>query len=66
MLYSKTFLTLFNNNQITLEGTGIFDSGALTGTFVGQEAEGIAAMIDAWLIENGELVRGIEIFERMP
>ncbi|RTE85799.1 MULTISPECIES: FecR domain-containing protein [Gammaproteobacteria] len=57
---------LFNYTPITLDGTGVFGGGSLQGTFVGPEAEGVAAMISAWLTANEETLRGITVFERIP
>lgn len=62
----ESIYDLFEYNTVFLEGSGIFGGGTMHGTFIGPEAEGIAAMIDAWLYQTEEVLRGVTVFERMP
>ncbi|MCC5854160.1 MAG: FecR domain-containing protein [Idiomarina sp.] len=57
-------MELFYNYTIDLEGTGALGGGALTGVFAGPNADAMAAIIEGWLMENEELLRGIGIFIR--
>ena len=56
-------MNLFFADLVELEGAGAFSSGSFAGVFAGENAEAIIALIQAFLDDNGELLRGSGLFD---